>query len=449
MRPSSCLPVFQCALVALLCGCSSAPGSSVGAPWHELATRRQLGTSSPIRHVVIVIQENRSFDNIFAGFPGADAPTYGYMHTGQKVNLKPVNFTGDGLDIPHGWYAGVLDWDNGKMDSFDLNDKWQPYEPPKYPYSYLDRKLVKPYWDMAEQYVLADHMFPTEFGSSFTAHLDLIAGTANLSPTSAVADDPTNAPWGCDAPASTTTETIDQNRKFYKNGPFPCFNQFTTMADSLDAAGVSWKYYAPQIGKNWGGAIWSEFDAISNVRYGADWVKLVNPQTTILTDATQKNGLASVSWVVPDYLDSDHPQTDSDTGPSWVAAVVNAIGTGPNWKSTAIVVLWDDWGGWYDDVPPPQLDMAGLGIRVPCIIISPYAKAAYVSTTQYEYGSILKFIETTFGAASLGHTDERANDISDPFDFTQLPRKYVKIHAKYPPSHFLTRKPSLRPPDDY
>jgi phospholipase C len=435
-------------LLALVgAGCSPFFGSLDGPPANVVA-RRSSGSASPIKHIVIVVQENRSFDNVFAGFPGADSQTYGYMHTGQKVNLKAIDFTGDGLDVPHGWYAGILDWDNGKMDSFDLNDKWQPYEPPKYPYSYLNRKVVKPYWDMATQYVLADHMFPTEFGSSFTAHLDLIAGTANIGATEALADDPSSAPWGCDAPPSTTTEYVDQNRKFYKNGPFPCFTQFTTIADSLDAAGVSWKYYAPKIGADWGGAIWTEFDAISNVRYGADWANIVNPQTAILADAATKNGLASVSWVVPDYLDSDHPQTNSDTGPSWVAAVVNAIGQGPNWNSTAIIVVWDDWGGWFDNLSPPQLDMAGLGIRVPCIIISPYAKTGYVSSTQYEFGSILKFVETTFEAASLGHTDVRANDIDDPFDFTQQPRKYVKIHAKYPPSQFLKRKPSLRPPDD-
>jgi phospholipase C len=421
----------------------SVPGSVV------VARRAHAGASggSPIKHVVVIVQENRSFDNVFAGFPGADAPMYGYMHTGQRVNLKAINFTGNGLDVPHGWAAGVLDWDNGKMDSFDLNDKWQPYETPKYPYAFLKQTLVKPYWDMAQQYVLADHMFPTEFGSSFTAHLDLIAGTTNLSPTSALTDDPSAAPWGCDAPAGTTTETIDQNRKYSKNGPFPCITQFATIADSLDAAGVSWKYYAPKIGKDWGGSIWTAFDAVNDVRYGSDWANVVNPQTQILTDAATKGGLPSVAWVVPDFVDSDHPASNSDTGPSWVAAVVNAIGKGPNWKTTAIIVLWDDWGGWYDDVPPPQLDMAGLGIRVPCIVISPYAKTGFVSTTQYEFGSILKFVETTFGVASLGHTDARANDIVDPFDFTQQPRTFVKIQAKYPPTHFLIRKPSLRPPD--
>ena len=234
---------------------------------------------------------------------------------------------------------------------------------------------------MAQQYTLADHMFPTEHGESFTAHLDLIAGTTNISPTVAIANLPTGQPWGCDSPQGTTTWTVNENRVVQNNGPFPCFTQFQTMADSLDSAGVSWKYYAPYVTVN-GGGLWSEFDAISSVRYGKDWANVISPENNILKDAM--NGqLASVSWVVPHGTDSDHPSWTSDTGPSWVASIVNTIGKSPLWTSTAVVVLWDDFGGWYDDVPPPQLDFVGLGIRVPCIIISPYAKANYVSHTQY------------------------------------------------------------------
>jgi phospholipase C len=132
---------------------------------------------------------------------------------------------------------------------------------------------------------------------------------------------------------------------------------------------------------------------------------------------------------------------------------VNAVGEGPDWDSTAIVVLWDDWGGWYDNVPPPQLDFKGLGIRVPCIIISPYAKTNYVSHTRYEFSSILKFTEQAFslpvlGAPADGYTDTRANSLVDSFNFTQKPRAFVKIPAKYPISYFLTHPQSMRVPDD-
>jgi phospholipase C len=150
--------------------------------------------------------------------------------------------------------------------------------------------------------------------------------------------------------------------------------------------------------------------------------------------------------------DSDHAGSNSDKGPSWVAGVVNAVGESQYWNTTAIVVLWDDWGGWYDSVPPPQLDFVGLGIRVPCIIISPYAKAGYVAHTQYEFGSVLKFIEEVFklrslGPVSRGYTDSRATSISGSFDFKQKPRVFQRIPAPYPPAYFLAQPPSAEPPD--
>ncbi|MGA9273996.1 MAG: alkaline phosphatase family protein, partial [Candidatus Cybelea sp.] len=141
-----------------------------------------------------------------------------------------------------------------------------------------------------------------------------------------------------------------------------------------------------------------------------------------------------------------------DDGPSWVSSVVNAIGKSPYWNSTAIVVLWDDWGGWYDSVAPPQLGFVGLGIRVPCIIISPYAKAGYVSHTQYEFGSVLRLIEETFklpslGPAAGGYTDMRAHSLVDSFDFKQQPRGFKPIPAPYSPAYFLRQPPSGVPPD--
>jgi phospholipase C len=162
-----------------------------------------------------------------------------------------------------------------------------------------------------------------------------------------------------------------------------------------------------------------------------------------------------VSWVIPTSGDSDHTGEGRDDGPAWVSSVVNAVGKSPDWKSSAIVVLWDDWGGWYDNVPPPQLDYRGLGVRVPCIIISPYARKGYVSHTNYEFGSIAKFIEEVFDLPSLaslrggyGYTDERAYSITDSFDFKQKARAFRPIAASYGPSYFLSEKPSSQPPDN-
>jgi phospholipase C len=214
---------------------------------------------------------------------------------------------------------------------------------------------------------------------------------------------------------------------------------------------VTWKYYAPGA-QVFGGRLWTPFAAIRQVRYGPDWRHVISPSKKVLTDAP--NGrLPQVSWVIPDGADSDHAGNDSDKGPSWVAGVVNAIGESPYWRTTAIIVLWDDWGGWFDNVPPPQLDFVGLGIRVPCIIISPYARSGYVSHTQYEFGSVLKFIEETFhlpalGPASRGYTDTRSRSLVDSFDFKQKPRAFKPIPAPYPPTYFLTQPPANYPPDD-
>jgi phospholipase C len=154
--------------------------------------------------------------------------------------------------------------------------------------------------------------------------------------------------------------------------------------------------------------------------------------------------------------DSDHPPLKpgqgSDLGPSWVASVVNAIGESSYWNSTAIIVLWDDWGGWYDNSSPPQPDYRGLGFRVPCMIISPYAKQGYVDSTQYEFGSILKFIEEVYGTGSIGptsqgYTDQRATSLDAAFDFNQQPRTFTAIPSKYSVSHFLHEPPSNEPVD--
>lgn len=439
----------------LAAGCASAV--SVSPQSTRGALREAQGDTAPlqkyIKHVVIIVQENRSFDNLFSGFPGADTAQIGTLHTGARVRLHGATL--QGLDIYHDWVNAMTSWNNGKMNGFDLNSLTNGAQAGTYPYAYVNRNLVAPYWAMASQYVLADHMFPTMFGPSFTAHLDLIAGTTDLSRSEAEVDGPDAQPWGCDAPSGTRTSVIGPRRvEFGGAGPFPCFTQFRTLADTLDAAHVTWKYYAPPVIAGSTGRIWSEFDAIRSVRYGADWSRsVVSPETKVLTDAS-RGALPQVAWVIPDANDSDHESQGPADGPSWVASVVNAIGTGPDWKHTAIVIVWDDWGGWYDSVPPPQLDFRGLGIRVGCLIVSPYAKAHYVSHTTYEFGSILKLVEQVFGLPPLGtraegYTDTRAHSMLDSFDFRKPPRVFKHITAPVPESYFLRRPSSLEPPDEY
>ncbi|MGA8576403.1 MAG: alkaline phosphatase family protein, partial [Candidatus Cybelea sp.] len=406
-----------------------------------------------IKHVVIVVQENRSFDNLFHGFKGAQYATSGYMHDGTRVTLGATSL--DGHDIGHAWNDALGDYDDGKMDGFDLNQTGDGRRAGTYAYRYVDRREIEPYWNMARQYALADHMFATMLGGSFTGHLDLIASTTNLQPGVSEVDWPLQMPWGCDAPGGTKTSLLDTQRIEHRSqGPFPCFTQFATLADLLDAARVSWAYYAPKVGGgDIGGRVWTEFDAVSKVRRGPDWSRnIISPPSRVLGDASSGN-LPSVAWVIPDWKDSDHPGSGS-SGPSWVASVVNAVGESPDWNSTAIVVLWDDWGGWYDSVAPPQLDFRGLGIRVPCIVISAYARKGYVSHTDYEFGSILQLVEEAFGLPSLsslgfgsGYTDERAYGITDVFDFKQPARTFHPIAAGRSRAYFLTEKASELPPD--
>ncbi|HLY01240.1 MAG TPA: alkaline phosphatase family protein [Candidatus Cybelea sp.] len=474
-------PFVALAVLGLIvsAGCFSS-GSTPSTPLVFTRTLPQTGTASQyIKHVVVIIQENRSLENFFTGYPGANAPTSGCAipETGKArprvqrhvthrrttsgcptgdipVALQPITFgskSSPGPDLAHDWESAIIDYDKGKMDGFSnwgLSGKFGPYPA----YSYVKQSLIKPYWDIANQYVLADEMFPTEFGGSFTGHLTLVAGTDDISqsPPEAEIDNPTLAPYDCDAPPGTKSSYVTDKRKVEaKKGPYPCFDQWNTIAEVLDNAGVSWKYYATE---HLNAGIWEPFEGIQYVRYGPDWENnIIAPQTKILTDPG-KGALASVSFVTPSLPDSDHPFGNSDLGPSWVASVVNAIGKSSYWDSTAIVVLWDDWGGWYDNSEPPDLDFRGLGIRVPCLIISPYAKDGYVDHTQYEFASVLKFIEEVYGTGSIGptsggYTDQRATSLDAAFDFNQQPRAFTAIPSKYPLSHFLHEPPSNEPVD--
>jgi phospholipase C len=437
---------------------STMPSVSGAATLAPIPAARAESPGRYIKHVIIVVQENRTFDNLFSGFPRADAPTFGYSGR-QKIPLRPLSLNAPQY-INNTWLNSIIAWDGGKMDGFeDVQLYGASSSAATIPYSFVPRSEIRPYWTLASQYVLADHMFPTEFGPSFTAHIDLISGNTQLEPGRlAEAGLPPNTDWtGCGAPPGAYSFTVNAQRIF-GTGPAPCFTQFRTMADTLDAAHVSWRYYAPSISIQLPSQIWSPFADIRSVYFGPDWAKVISPETTVLKDIRRDN-FPSVAWVIPDWLNSDHPANGSDSGPSWVTAVVNAVGTSRYWRSSAIFVLWDDWGGWYDNVPPPQLDYLGLAIRVPCIVVSPYARITpgqtkgYVDHTTYEFGSILRFIEGTFGLPTLGsvaegYTDGRATTIGRAFDFSQKPRAFTKIPAKYPASRFASEAPSFRPPDD-
>jgi phospholipase C len=427
------------------CGGGSPPGAS--APFEPPPPAK---AGKYFKHIVILIQENRTFDNLFATFPGADGTRYGKTHNG-KILLRPGDLESQ-VSPNNGHRYWLADWNHGKMNHFDLVPIGRV--PGTYVYQYVHPNQIKPYWDLAKQYVLSDHMFQTQGSGSFTAHQDLIRGDTAINTSFNLVDFPSGGasqPWGCDSHPGTVTSTITANgtwKPYQDHGPFPCLT-YSTLRDLLDAKGLSWRYYAPTVGASFGGNLWNAFDAIKAVRYGPEWTtNQASPQTKVFTDIS-RDTLPAVSWVIPDFADSDHPGDNSDTGPSWVAQVVNAIGQSPAWKTTAIVIVWDDWGGWYDHVPPPgPQSYGGLGFRVPAIVVSPYSKAGYISHNNYEFGSIIKFVEQNWQLPSLGTTDKTsASFLNDFFDFTQQPRNFDPIGTKYSRSFFLHQAPSNQPVD--
>jgi phospholipase C len=391
--------------------------------------------SQKIKHIVVIMQENRTFDNLFHGFPGVDTVESG-MSNGKLVALQPIRLE-QGTDVDHSHLAWWKAWDNGMMDGF-AHDK---YPIRNLPYAYVPQQETEPYWTLARQYTLGDRMFQSNTGPSFPAHQYMIAGQ------SAEADEnPGSTDWGCDAPQTAKVAMVGPNGTDLP-GVYPCFD-YPTMADLLDSMSVSWNYYAPGE-SNPGGYIWSAFQAIRHIRFGSDWNNhVVSPDNQVLNDI--KNGkLAQVTWIVPQMAYSDHAGPGSTAeGPSWVANIINAIGAGPFWDSTVIFVSWDDWGGWYDHVSPPQVDNMGLGFRVPLIVVSPYAKKGYVSHQVHEFSGFLRYTEEVFGLPSLGTRDVNADDFADCFDYSQSPIPYSAVPVSFSSEHFLQEDPSGQPDDD-
>jgi phospholipase C len=370
-----------------------------------------------IQHIVIIIKENHTFDSLFGAYPGADGATSGLISTGQRVALRR---TPDVMphDLGHTWADARLAMDNGKMDQFDLEGHGDVDGDLLSMSQYLMADIPN-YWSYASHFTLADRMFSPVAGPSFPAHLYAISGQSG-----GTIDIPTQGAgqpavsWGCDEGTSATVNVLDAKGNLTTS--FPCFD-FQTLGDSLEAAGISWAYYAPPRGLE--GYIWSAFDGISHIRFGPLWTQRVPDWNQFVVDA-QNGSLPAVSWLVPDLPVSDHPQSKVGmcAGENWTVQQINAVMQGPEWPTTAILLVWDDFGGYYDHVTPPYVDQFGFGPRVPLILISPYAKGGVVSHTTYELNSTTQLIETRFNLAPLGSRDVIANSLLDIFDFTQQPQ---------------------------
>jgi phospholipase C len=408
------------------------------------------GFRGRFRHVVIVVQENRTPDNLFNGLRGADTVRFGRNSKGEMVPFTEISLTAR-YDIDHSHRGFVKEYDNGKMDGFDLvHSNCTGDCPPadSRMYAYVKPKETAPYFVMARRYAFADRMFQSNEGPSFPAHLYIIAGTSAPSRDAPlrISENPHRRTHGttagCDSPPGTHVKLIDALGN-EDHSMYPCIDR-PTIFDLLYEKNLTWRYYQAHKGAG----LWNAVDAIRRLRYSDHYTtNVVYPPNRFLIDAAKGN-LADVSVVTPTGANSDHAQITDKTGPSWVAQVVNAVGTSPYWKDTAIFVTWDDWGGWYDHVAPPHYDSYSLGLRVPLIVISPYTPAGYVSHQQHEFGSILKFVEENYGLESLDTTDVRADDLADCFDFKQRPRKFEPIPAPRPVADFLRDAPSSDDPDD-
>jgi phospholipase C len=444
-------------------------------------------TVSKIQHVVIIFQENRTPDNLFQDpvliSHGADIASSGLNSLNQTIPLTPIDLGNsssgaanpDNYDLSHAHSAFVemcnLNAATGvcAMNGADLitpscakgvTNCW-PANPQ---FKYVNRADVAPYFQMAEKYTFADRMFQTNQGPSFPAHQFIISGTSapSAAPSAGsnlfVSENPggvtdAGSNTGCTAPPAEYVKLIDPAGN-ESSTMYPCF-EHPTLTDLLNTAKITWRYYAPSAG-----SIWTAPNAIQHmcgVPYStactaSDWVNNVVLATTqapapILNDIA--NGkLATVSWVIPDGAESDHALGNDGSGPSWVSSIVNAIGNSSYWSNTAIIITWDDWGGWYDHVAPTILNSYEYGFRVPMIVVSPYAKPAYISHVTHDFGSILKFVETNFDLPSLGYADAVGDDLSDCFNYSQTPISFQTINAPMRANYFLNDRRPLSDPDD-
>jgi phospholipase C len=429
------------------CGGGGGAGTSVSPPL--------VRTPATIGHVVVIVQENRTPDNLFPGFPGADTVSTAPTQDRGTVALRPVRLE-QGPDVDHSHATFLKQYDHGKLDGFDgvVAGHWAGPAVNAYDgLGYVPLDQSKPYWDLARQFTFGDRMFQSNSGPSFPAHLYLIAGTSRN-----ISENPGIWPWGCDGsvPLVETLAPDDPGAVDDPLGPdapktvmTPTCTDMRTVGDTLDARNVTWAYYAPQIASRGGGDMWSAYDAVKHIRYGTGWSHVVSPENTILDDIAH-NRLPQVSYVVPNFRESDHAALTDGSGPEWVATITNALGNSPYWKDTVVVVTWDDWGGWYDHVKPPHRDNMGLGFRVPLIVASPYARRGYVSHTTYEFGSILRFIEDTFGLDSLGTTDVTSTSIADTLDLYSAPVPYVTVatHRRSAESFRRVTAADIGPPPD-
>lgn len=456
-------------------------------------------------HIIILIQENRTPDNLFQGLcsrpygtcavpPTQTAPydiqTSNWSTTGGGT-IQPVPVPlANGFDLGHGHdsFNIMCDMIGGKSPTCQMDGaagiQCQAVPPNTCPlnpqFMYVDNStgILDPYLTLATQYGWANYMFQTNQGPSYPAHLFLFAGTSAPSPeddASGIFAAESVNPFGsagCITPPNTKSELISPSLSplppfgIEDSSAYPCF-EVTTMADLVP----DWMYYT-----TW--SIWSSPNSINHIcvpengectGWGTHVVSGNTAPSQILTDIGNCN-FHNLTWLIPTGQNSDHPQNNDGGGPSWVASVVNAIGNSTctdlvngqpltYWQDTAILIVWDDWGGWYDHeaptiLPKPQGDYQ-YGFRVPFIVVSAYTNPHFVDNERNDFGSILRFIERNFAdlgirEGQLGFADRRiSTDLRAFFHLNLPPRTFVPIAAPKGADFFINdRRPPLPPDND-
>jgi phospholipase C len=365
------LVVLGTAIWYLLPDSSSRP---VHAGSHRAGT-----SSSPIQHVVIIMLENHSFDNFFGRFPNANGVTL-------PRATNPMS------DLNHGAAASLAAIDGGKMDQFEA--------PGQYQYTQADIPI---YWRYAQQFGLGDNFFSSYPTSSTPNHMAMVAaengGIYETSDNKGCTSQPNNVVY--------SKALADDNYWSY-----PCYN-INSLPQSLTAAGLSWRFYSTI-------PVWDSPILIQSLSGSSSDVHSVNQFTTDV----KTGNMATVSWITPPGSATDHPPSLEEPAQNFIAQETNLIMNSSYWNNTAIFVTWDEFGGQYDHVPPPQIDKIGLGIRVPLLVISPYAKQGYISHQLSEFSSFVKFVEDNFALPNLGNRDALTtiSDLMDYFDFSQTPQ---------------------------
>ena len=386
-----------------------------------------LDTRWPIKRVIYVMMENRSFNVLFGRFPGVRGATVGVEDGAEKRLIRcPEWLPGD---LPHDQAAYRLCVNGGKMDGFGTGVYGSVYG-----YAAFEEDQIPNYWHWAREYAISDRFFASATGPSYPNHFFFVAGSSggvidnpeNIE-TRSVGEGLTMKSWGCDAVGDDRFVLVrDPEGNLSKHGT--CF-ELPTVGEQLTDEGLDWAYYSAVPGQP--GYFWNAYNGIGNVFHTDLWHEHARPVDRLYDDI-DAGALPSVTWITPRFQLSDHPPFSTGFAHNWITGIVNRVMRSDMWDHTVIFLTWDEWGGFYDPVVPPKVDPVGLGIRVPMLTISPYARRGLIDDEVGEFSSPLRFISDNWGLEPLTDRIRNTHNFEHVFDFSRKPRKPKPGTARAP-----------------